>query len=396
MIKNTISLFKSQEENLNQALPESLLLDQFKTRECINPRRDGVQKLVKEFGLIPSLSTPPLSRLRDCKKRPFYTPISRSLDTITNKVPKDTFSRRNGLRQAVINRGKRVFLSDPDLGSRIMDCGRIVYCILPDCEHTMKAKIYLAKHCGSRLCPYCCKRRSEKLVHLFAPVLEKYVQTENLHAYFITFTKRDTLELPDPKLLKGWYRNIFRSSFWNPYGLEGWLKTREVSIGKNSGLWHVHDHALVLLRNIIPPELFRMGFLKPLSPVYQALSDAWLKVTGGDSFVINIQKFDGNYYELFKYMTKSTAEMNDTQLAEFVHWQKGQHFFSRGGKLWKNSEIKKAFKESEDLDHVHRDELQRCPVCGAPPTIMKYYQWNFEANCYEYWKLERVKFNDTS
>jgi hypothetical protein len=362
----------------------------------VKSQSDLLNKIIDGFDLVTNLKEPRPFIHPAIRKPRKFTPDCRLLDTIYVNRTTEIFPQENGLRQAQVNLGVRVSRYNEHLGQRLIDCGSIVFQMLPDCEHEQEQHVYRARHCGHKLCFYCCKRRAEKLYFHFKPVLEKYVRDHDLHTYFFTFTKKDTRYLPDPALLKKWYRNLWNSKFWEEYGLDGWIKSRDVIIGENSGIWHVHDHAAVIVKNPIP--LIRYGFHKDEAQNYvnQALSDEWKRITGNDSYIVKIEKFDGNYFELFKYLTKSTGEMTDAQLGEFVHWQTHQRFLSYGGSLKTNPDLVDALHASDDLDKIDRSEVPICPVCGKPFSIWHYGKWNFDTCQFDYLNSEHVTFNDTS
>jgi hypothetical protein len=70
--------------------------------------------------------------------------------------------------------------------------------------------------------------------------------------------------------------------------------------------------------------------------VNQELSDEWLKVTRGSSFIVRGQKFDGRIYEMLKYMVKQSEvlKMEDKQLSEFLEWCNGARVVSAFGGLY--------------------------------------------------------------
>jgi hypothetical protein len=409
-------------------------------KQRLSHSRRTLLNYLHEFGLTPSLREPHPYIHPAIRKPRRFTPEGRLLDTIytyrtitkkeylnnSNKTAplqvavsgRNIFPQENGLRQAQVNLGVRVSRYDEKLGQRLIDCGTVLFKMRPDCDHEQEHHIYRARHCGHRLCFTCCKRRAEKLFFHFKPVLDDYVKKNNLHTYFFTFTKKDTRYLPDPALLKKWYRNLWNSKFWKepifdpdpaspyyeevdkddvkPFVLDGWIKSRDVIIGENSGIWHVHDHAMVITENPIP--LIRRGKHKGEAQNYvnQALSDEWRRITGNDSYIVKIKKFDGNYFELFKYLTKSTGEMTDAQLAEFVRWQKNQRFLSYGGSLKTNPVLVDALRHADDLDEINKSEIPSCPVCGKPFSIWDYGKWNFSTGQYDYLFSEKVSFNDSS
>lgn len=381
-------------------------------------QKKTIQKAVDTFGLVPNTKIPRPYIHPAIRKPRRFTPDCRLLDTIYTYRTKNIFPQEKGLRQAQVNLGVRVSRYDENLGQRLIDCGNIVFRMMPDCEHEQENHIYRSRHCGHRLCFYCCKRRAQKLFFHFKLVLEQYVKKNNYHTYFVTFTKKDTRDLPDPALLKKWYRNLWNSKFWKepifdldstspyyediykddvkPFILDGWIKSRDVIIGKNSGIWHVHDHAAVIVKNPIP--IIQYGFHKGDAQNYvnQALSDEWRRITKNDSYIVKIKKFDGNYFELFKYMTKSTGEMTDAQLAEFVLWQKNQRFLFYGGSLRTNPVLVEALKHADNLDKIEKSEVPSCPECGKPFSIWHYGKWNFETHEFDYLASEHVTFNNSS
>lgn len=271
---------------------------------------------------------------------------------------------------------KRLVPIDWKMASRMSDCSDEVFYYRPVCGHETKSRIFSSRHCGIRICPVCARKRFLKLQRYFVPALKKYIEENHLYPYLVTTTLKDTLTLPDHKLLKRLYYNLLRHKFFEYYGLDGWYKKQEVVIGKGSGMWHVHDHALMLFKKPIPVIKSGPKAGHAQKAVNQALSDCWRKVTGGVSYIVDIEELDGNYNELIKYLTKSPALFNDRQLAEFIAWQKHQPATSRGGSLRGNAKIKAAIKEAEDLDKVDDPHKIVCETCGETRVEKVYSRWN--------------------
>jgi hypothetical protein len=336
----------------------------------------------------------PISVKQNCRERRESALLDTTVNTVTEFEAKNGTFLTSETKLYTIGRmksksllAKRIDRIDSKLASKMSACGHMVYEYRPICGHPTKSRLFSSRHCRHRICPICARVRSMKLLHHFVPAIKKYVEENHLHPYFVTFTLKNTPALPDPKLLKRLYYNVLRQKFFEDYGLDGWFKNREVVIGKGSRQWHVHDHAFMLFRRPIP--LIKSGARAghAQKSVNQALSDCWRKVTGGVSYIVDIKRFDGNYIELVKYMTKSAAYFNDKELAEFLKWQKNQPSLFRGGSLRGNPKINAAIEESENLDKEDDTRKIVCKTCGETRVMKWLYRWQESIGQYVFYKV---------
>jgi hypothetical protein len=148
------------------------------------------------------------------------------------------------------------------------------------------------------------------------------------------------------------------------------VRSFEVKIGTNSGLWHPHFHVLIFTRLPIPCYVDRNEAVRFEMAVNQRIAEAWQKITT-DSFIVDGRAFDGDYRELFKYVAKGADKMNDERLKELAEWQRHKRVLSLFGELYNNAELKAAMKEAEGEDAP----LSSCPECGGTLQTVE-YEWN--------------------
>lgn len=253
------------------------------------------------------------------------------------------------------------------LSQRISDCGdfiRVAECC--DCHGRHFAG---ASRCKSRFCPVCAKLRSllwlAKLVSFFNAWL-----SSGGYVFKLNFTVRDTASLKDGLNLIGdaWrimtnsdrlMRREFRTRF------SGGIRSLEVKLGKNSGLWHPHLHCLVL----------KDRFGKD----YGVIRDMWERAarlaarSDNDSDKVGsvwLKGFDASrendlldaIVETFKYITDlKFFRASNEQIKELVESLRGK----RGIQAWGNmynmpDDVEDAFN-AKDYDEI---QSYVCGVCG--------------------------------
>jgi len=272
-------------------------------------------------------------------------------------------------RSNIIPRIEKV---DPPKAECMRMCGQFVY----TCEcSSCKSKHFAGSHrCKSRFCLECAHHRSmayvAKTMEKLKPLLERgYIP------HMITFTIRDQENLQDQveKIKNAWRvfsngrgtREKFKSR------MVGGFRSFEVKIGRNSGLWHAHMHALFLT----PPGQFEKD--------YEWIQPAWKKATGGDGSVElhRIRKKDGQalgilkaVIEVVKYVTspdKMTISVDDVRFNEMYLFMKGFRAVNTWGLL------RGVVKEAEELFEHGFDERVladfMCSLCGCTEAEFKVY-----------------------
>lgn len=341
--------------------------------------------------------SPSLSNLRDLltwkntpltlENIPFidssYFEDDRLLDTLRNKLPNfasESFLKR---RAATLNLADRIVLFNPKIAWKLRQCASLVWYDRPDCSHDYKASKFNANFCDLPFCPICAHRRSVKFSMYLGRAVEIYATKHNYHMDFLTVTLKDTEHLPSFDYIRKCLRNLRRSQFFKKYGIEGGIHVLEVNIGTGSGFFHPHVHTLILHKK--PFSYIRRGRRKGHVdiPISQALSDAWSKITKGKGKIVDIEKYRAGSKELFKYITKSTTEMSDQQLSEFIDWQKGHRFIIRFGVLHNNKELNEIIEEIKDTENEISGEPIKCEICGETDLITVYCHDRGQRGIYE-------------
>lgn len=243
------------------------------------------------------------------------------------------------------------------------------------------------------LCPLCAEkhasRRREKYKEPIKAMAEKYE-----HAYMITFTSRDepTFNLAYNNLTEGIRKYVLMGqlrsvdcdgketrSSGEARKIKAMALSKEITIGKNSGMFHVHAHAVAFSderidytvydfekkRKIINEykEKFGRGpkkeFLSPavkkwckievISPDGEIeekkvpaskASSEWIKATGGFSPNIRFDPIKGNpksvfdqCVEIMKYASKIEG-FESKHIIEILANRKGKRFFTTYGELY--------------------------------------------------------------
>lgn len=265
----------------------------------------------------------------------------------------------------------RVEKIDPDSAAIMKTCGSFVYvCQCASCT----AKHFAGAHrCRKRFCRECAHQRSLQYV---AKMMERIVPLvqEGYSLHMVTFTYRDQNNLAEQveRIKKAWrtlyhddkiLRDLFKSRF------VGGFRAFEIKIGKNSGLWHAHQHALVLT----PPGQFQKD--------YEWLKPTWKRLTDGNGSIEihKVKRRRGQalgilkaVLETCKYIVapdKETMEMNDEQFAEMYFFLKGFRAVNSWGIL------RNVVKEAEEEDKKPFDEKKLadfiCQLCGGNEAEFK-------------------------
>jgi plasmid rolling circle replication initiator protein Rep len=192
---------------------------------------------------------------------------------------------------------------------KLAECGN--YLEFRDYQTVNKIKLTGANFCKNHLlCPLCAIRRASKLT---ARYLERSRQLQErdgaIKPYFVTLTMKNGEDLRQClegiKKANGKMVNQRREALKSRRGLVEMNKAiagvtaYEVKLGRNSGLWHVHSHAVWLCYD---------------RPWETELSREWKDLTG-DSFIVDVRPVDDalGFIEVLSYAVKfstMTEEQN--------------------------------------------------------------------------------------
>ena len=167
-----------------------------------------------------------------------------------------------------------------------------------------EVRLHSMKTCDkSLLCPFCAIRRGAKYVQAYsAKVGALCSQNANLSPYFVTITVKDGENLLERfnHLIKSdrKYKQQRRDALKGQRFVEfskalGGVSAIEFKRGKNSGLWHPHQHSIWLCEE---------------KPDARKISAEWQAITG-DSFIVDVRPMHGEidgFLETFKYALKFT------------------------------------------------------------------------------------------
>jgi hypothetical protein len=185
--------------------------------------------------------------------------------------------------------------------------------------------------CGDRDCPICARFKAAESVRMRGPALEAY--GKNLHASFLTLTYRNSKRLVDRARIAKNVRALVHRALWKEFGeISGGIYTVEVTFPR--GEYHVHVHMLIYTAHPIPTFTDKRGCERWHVPFNQAVSDAWLEITG-DARIVWGEAFDGRYAELLKYVAKpkDLERISTDQLREYSEWAKGMRAVATFGGL---------------------------------------------------------------
>lgn len=247
-----------------------------------------------------------------------------------------------------------------------------------DCGHDS----YLGlSTCKDRACDTCQHIRSQRLILKYAEPIEKYIQENNLHAYMLTLTFKNSDSLPDYRKLNSYRKRLLARKLFQDYGLRGGLCAFEVTENKNTGQVHPHFHCLILTERPLP--IIATGKKKGAWQVSfnQAVAEEWKRITG-NSYIVDGREFVG-MNELIKYATKSVSDLSDSRFVEFVLWSKGKRFLSAFGDLYGN---KKLFSDREEEVEEHEYKQCGCTECGSTNVERHLLHWRPEHGRYVFAK----------
>lgn len=190
--------------------------------------------------------------------------------------------------------------------------------------------------CGSKLCPYCLQRQSQRMRAKLRVAIEAQRLMVNEHWHFLTFTMPKVgLDLLTARSVLNMAWSLFRKKVWFQGRIAGYFKSEEFTTA--TGGVHYHCHVLARSRYIeysslrhFWTESLRTAFLRHGKTLTAATSDgmaiANCRRVGSVSEAVN---------EVAKYLTKSsswrkvpTSELLD--LARIRRWPRMCEF---GGTL---------------------------------------------------------------
>jgi hypothetical protein len=175
----------------------------------------------------------------------------------------------------------------------------------------------------------------------------------------LTLTFKNTPELQDFSYYRNCFTKLRRRRFWKKLcgGILGGAVAFETTIDEN-GWYHPHFHVFLIVKDAVPvyPTGDREG---QWELEYQnVISEAWQEITG-DSYIVDVRTFDGNFKELVKYATKVNdmpdEPIFDKALRELYRFSRSRRFVQTFGNMYGRLE-----EEEADAPNA-----EACPDCGA-------------------------------
>ena len=249
---------------------------------------------------------------------------------------------------------------------KIDSCGYFIKVL--ECEKCYARYFRNFSKCKSKYCPTCAALKGAIWCAKLYPLLDKWLK-EKKYVCFGTFTIPAQESLAKAlEIIYGAWRymtNKLVQSEWKER-FAGGVRSVEVKIGKYSGKWHVHIHALLLRAKYGRDHHF--------------LREAWIKAVRhivGEEIEVNMPRIESirenpkclkeknkilsAICETIKYITKINHDMTSNQLLECVKLMKGRRQISCWGNLYG---ISKKVEREFDEDSEGAIETFLCKACG--------------------------------
>lgn len=234
-----------------------------------------------------------------------------------------------------------------DYGTRIHYCSELLqFGLALQDDDSLKLKLRSARFCRVRHCPVCQWRRSLMWKAKAYKVLPKIVEQYPKHRWlFLTLTMKNAPVTELRETLKQMNRGFQRLVQLKVFPAEGWLRSTEVTRGRDGGA-HPHFHCLLL----VPRSYFGKKYIKQADWVAM-----WRKAMRLDyNPILDVQAVkEGNkpmelVPELLKYCTKESDLVADREwFLELTRQMKKMRAIATGGVL--KEYLKELEEEPEDL-----------------------------------------------
>ena len=257
--------------------------------------------------------------------------VSSLLDTLQTSESRDAgnpLKRRETRKKASDALANKVHQFDPRRGQRMRECGAVLHRDV--CKGCGTEKFRLVRRCMDRFCPSCASKRSGELAERYAGRVNKVMTGR--YGYHLVLTVKNTKELPDYTLFIALMKRMRKHEFWERFGgIIGGLYSVEVT-KKRGGTWHPHFHVLMFTREplpVLPDGQWTIAF-------NQAVSDVWRELTGGESYIVRGEQYDGRAVEMVKYLAKPSdvAAMAVDDIEALFRWTRGKRMVQTFGELF--------------------------------------------------------------
>lgn len=198
--------------------------------------------------------------------------------------------------------------------------------------------------CKNRLCPYCSRKRSGKLLNQLSASIEKMKNPK-----LLTLTVKNTPKIDSEyfKWLRGCFSRLRRRKFFKD-ACSGGFYAIETTYNKESKEWHVHMHALIDSGYMSVED-----WIDAKGKMKKGLRSLWKEITGG-SWGVDIRQADYKAgKEVLKYITK-VADFVDypERVDEYLAATKGSRLFHTFGNVHNFNED---LNDEDDLNNENQN-----------------------------------------
>ena len=262
---------------------------------------------------------------------------------------------------------------EKELADRIEGCGQYSqFATCVDCG--TRYYVGTGGYCNSRFCGVCAKRRALAWLAKLMPKLQDLRKSGYL-IFFLNLTIKDQSDLQTglDALVGAWRMMTNGDKFSRKRFKElnnGGIKSIEVKLGANSGIWHPHIHAIVILKSDKPVKQY-----EEYRELWERATRSALHTKGkvGSVYIHGIKDKDNNevgdvallkgVVETFKYICKfDWLDLPPKAINELVRVVKGRRLISSWGELYRLSK-----EVDELLNETTEEQLKHfvCEVCGC-------------------------------
>lgn len=271
-------------------------------------------------------------------------------------------------------------------GKRTREAGQVKSCsellvfrLIPDsAEGLLFLKLWAAKFCRNRHCTVCQWRRSLRWKAKAHKILPKVIAAFPKHRWlFLTLTLRNCKLTDLRETLDAANKAFQRLTQLKAWPAEGWIKSVEVTRGKDGSSAHPHFHCLLLVK----PSFFTHGYLSQAKWV-----EMWQKSLRVDyKPILDVQAVKPNSSpvalipEILKYQTKESDLVADQDwFLEYTNQMRKTRAIATGGVL--REYFRDLEREPEDL--IGKEEAE-----GEVDEGYLYFEWKS--------KVKKYKLSDT-
>lgn len=260
---------------------------------------------------------------------------------------------------------------------KMSSCGGVVYTQKCAGCGTNYFKGY--NRCKSKYCPTCSRLKSYIWCAKLYPTMEEWI-AKGKSIHFATFTLKNMESLKSAvEIVNEAWRFMTNKAEKEEFGARfaGGVRSLEVKIGKNSGLWHAHIHALILkigtsrdfkfLRrswnssclHVVQRKMLTVGDMKKIGSVdIRAITPS---ANGKNPLLAAIM-------ECTKYITKLRLDIPADKLTELYTVMKGRRQTSCWGILYGTTS-----RVDEEMNECGENEITDflCTRCGCKKSELE-------------------------